>query len=168
MAANLKLITENFQEYYHLDLGASRAGSGVAGVRDHYRYQGPGLYCGQTTTPVSSDERDDWLVLPPAAGLDSSDSVSGRFVAVFPNLLLSVLPGHAFVIRLEPLSSGMTREHCTLLLPESTPVEANGDAAAETLKFWIEINSEDIDICQRGQRGLALGGAPARAAVAEI
>ena len=159
VAANWKLITENFQEYYHLAWVHPELAR-VSRVRDHYRYQGPGLYCGQTTTPVSADERDDWLVLPPAAGLDSSDSASGRFVAVFPNLLLAVLPGHAFVIRLEPLSSGMTREHCTLLLPESTPVEAYGDAAGETLKFWIEINSEDIDICQRGQRGLALGGAP--------
>lgn len=159
VAANWKLITENFQEYYHLAWVHPELAK-VSRVRDHYRYQGPGLYCGQTTTPVSSDERDDWLVLPNASGLDSSDSVSGRFVAVFPNLTLAVLPGHAFVIRLEPLSSGVTREHCSLLLPSSTPAEQYGDAAAETLKFWIEINNEDIDICERSHRGLALGGAP--------
>ena len=159
VAANWKLITENFQEYYHLAWVHPELAK-VSRVRDHYRYQGPGLYCGQTTTPVSSDERDDWLVLPNAPGLDSSDSVSGRFVAVFPNLTLAVLPGHAFVIRLEPLSSGATREHCTLLLPSSTPAEQYGDAAAETLKFWIEVNNEDIDICERSHRGLARGGAP--------
>ena len=159
VAANWKLITENFQEYYHLAWVHPELAK-VSRVKDHYRYQGPGLYCGQTTTPVSSDDRDDWLVLPPAPGLDASDSVSGRFVAVFPNLTLAVLPGHAFVIRLEPLSSGATREHCTLLLPSSTPAEQYGDAADETLKFWIEINNEDIDICERSQRGLALGGAP--------
>ena len=159
VAANWKLITENFQEYYHLAWVHPELAK-VSRVKDHYRYQGPGLYCGQTTTPVSSDERDDWLVLPNAPGLDSSDGVSGRFVAVFPNLTLAVLPGHAFVIRLEPLSSGITREHCTLLLPSSTPAERYGDAAAETLKFWIEVNNEDIDICERSHRGLALGGAP--------
>ena len=159
VAANWKLITENFQEYYHLAWVHPELAK-VSRVRDHYRYQGPGLYCGQTTTPVSGDERDDWLVLPPAPALDASDSVSGRFVAVFPNLTLAVLPGHAFVIRLEPLSSGVTREHCTLLLPSSTPAEPYSDAAAETLKFWIEINNEDIDICERSQRGLAFGAAP--------
>ena len=159
VAANWKLITENFQEYYHLAWVHPELAK-VSRVRDHYRYQGPGLYCGQTTTPVSSDERDDWLVLPPAPGLDASDSVSGRFVAVFPNLTLAVLPGHAFVIRLEPLSAGTTREHCTLLLPSATPAEQYGDAAAETLKFWIEVNNEDIDICERSHRGLSLGGAP--------
>ena len=75
-------------------------------VADHYRYQGAGMYCGQTTTPVSGDERDDWLALPPAADLDESDEVSGRFVAIFPNVLLSVLPNHVWVMRLDPLVAG--------------------------------------------------------------
>ena len=57
MAANWKLITENFQEYYHLAWVHPELAR-VSRVRDHYRYQGPGLYCGQTTTPVSADERD--------------------------------------------------------------------------------------------------------------
>ena len=159
VASNWKALTENFQEYYHLAWVHPELAK-VSRVRDHYRYQGQGLYCGQTTTPVSTDERGDWLVLPPAPGLDSSDSVSGRFVAVFPNLTLAVLPGHAFVIRLEPLSAGVTREHCTLLLPGSTAVEQHEAAVEETLKFWIEINNEDIDICERAQRGLSLGAAP--------
>ena len=159
VAANWKLISENFQEYYHLDWVHPELAK-VSRVRDHYRYQGPGMYCGQTTTPVSADERDDWLVLPDAAGLDHSDSVSGRFVAVFPNVMLSVLPGHAFVIRLEPVSTGETIEHCTLLTPPSTPIDEHRAALEATWKFWMEINDEDIDICQRAQRGLASGGAP--------
>ena len=159
VAANWKLISENFQEYYHLDWVHPELAK-VSRVRDHYRYQGAGMYCGQTTTPVSGDQRGDWLVLPAAAGLDESDSVSGRFVAVFPNVLLSVLPGHAFVIRLEAVSTGATTEHCTLLVPPSTPVEAHQGALEATWKFWMEINDEDIDICERAQRGIAKGGAP--------
>ena len=159
VAANWKLITENFQEYYHLAWVHPELAK-VSRVRDHYRYQGPGMYCGQATTPVSGDDRDDWLVLPPAAGLDSSDSVSGRFVALFPNLTLAVLPSHAFVIRLEPLSAGETREHCTFLLPLSTDPSTVADAFDATRKFWIEVNNEDIDICERAQRGLTLGAAP--------
>ena len=75
------------------------------------------MYCGQTTTPVSGDERDDWLKLPPAAGLDDSDAASGRFLALFPNVTLAVLPSHMFVMMLEPLSAGRTLEHCTFLFP---------------------------------------------------
>ena len=89
--ANWKLVTENFQEYYHLRWVHPELAK-VSRVQDHYRYQGHGMYCGQTTTPVSGDDRDDWLALPPKPDLDESDGCSGRFVAIFPNVLLSVLP----------------------------------------------------------------------------
>lgn len=156
--ANWKLISENFQEYYHLTWIHPEL-SKVSRVKDHYRYQGAGMYSGQTTTPVSGDDRDDWLSLPPAEGLDASDSVSGRFVAIFPNVLLSVLPNHAWVMRFDPTSPGTTAETCTLLLPQSTgPVD--DDAAKPTVTFWLDINAEDIDIVERGQRGLAHGAVP--------
>jgi phenylpropionate dioxygenase-like ring-hydroxylating dioxygenase large terminal subunit len=156
--SNWKLISENYQEYYHLKWVHPELAK-VSRVPDHYRYQGPGMYCGQTTTPVSADERDDWLVLPPRPGLDSSDSTSGRFVAIFPNVLLSVLPNHVFVIRLDPTAPGATTETCSFLLP---PESADVDEAAfaPTRKFWLEVNAEDIDIVERGQRGLTMSAPP--------
>jgi choline monooxygenase len=157
--ANWKLIAENFQEYYHLTWVHPELAK-VSRVADHYRYQGRGMYCGQTTTPVSGDERDDWLALPEAPGLDDSDSVSGRFVAIFPNVILSVLPNHVWMMRLDPLAPGITRETCTMLLPAGVQ-DGDGDAIAATLRFWVDVNNEDIDIVQRGQRGLARGGVPA-------
>jgi phenylpropionate dioxygenase-like ring-hydroxylating dioxygenase large terminal subunit len=156
--ANWKLISENFQEYYHLTWVHPELAK-VSRVDDHYRYQGPGMYCGQTTTPVSGDERDDWLSLPPADGLDDSDSVSGRFVAIFPNVLLSVLPNHVFVMQLDPLEPGRTLETCTWLLPKSG-ADASDEAFEPTRTFWLDVNSEDIDIVQRGQRGLTRGAVP--------
>lgn len=156
--ANWKLISENFQEYYHLTWVHPEL-SKVSRVDDHYRYQGAGMYCGQTTTPVSGDDRDDWLSLPPAEGLDSSDLVSGRFVAIFPNVLLSVLPNHVWVMRFEPAAPGRTSEICTLLLPPSTG-EVADDAVEHTVSFWLDVNAEDIDIVERGQRGLTHGAVP--------
>lgn len=157
--ANWKLISENFQEYYHLTWVHPELAK-VSRVEDHYRYQGPGMYCGQTTSPVSGDDRDDWLVLPPAAGLDASDAVSGRFVALFPNVLLAVLPNHVLVLRLDPVAPGRTIEQCTFFLPPSTPAVGEDDMAA-TRTFWFEVNDEDVDIVERGQRGLARGAVPA-------
>ena len=164
VAANWKLIVENFAEYYHLPWVHPELAK-VSRVPDHYRYQGPGMYCGQTTTPVSGDERDDWLTLPAAAGLDDSDAASGRFVALFPNVTLAVLPSHMFLMVLEPLSAGRTLEHCTFLFPPG-PMTADEPSAEliesfeVTRRFWIEVNDEDIDICERAQRGIARGGAP--------
>ena len=156
--ANWKLISENFQEYYHLTWVHPELAK-VSRVGDHYRYQGPGMYCGQTTTPVSGEVRDDWLALPAAVGLDESDAVSGRFVAIFPNVILSVLPNHVWMMRLEPLASGLTRETCTMLVPPNN-ADVTDEVLAPTRAFWLDVNSEDIDIVSRGQRGLARGGVP--------
>ena len=153
--ANWKLISENYQEYYHLgwvhpDLAK------VSRVQDHYRYQGPGQYCGQTTSPVSSDDRDDWATLPAPAWLNESDASSGRFVAMFPNVLLSVLPNHVFIMILEPIAPGKTIEHTGFLLPDPASIEPA--ALTATRSFWLDVNNEDIDIVERGQRGLTSGG----------
>jgi phenylpropionate dioxygenase-like ring-hydroxylating dioxygenase large terminal subunit len=93
-------------------------------------------------------------------GLDQSDLVSGRFVAIFPNVLLSVLPNHIFVMRLDPVAPGVTAETCTFLLPEAS-MDVDEAAFAPTRKFWFEVNGEDIDIVQRSQRGLTHGAPPA-------
>mgnify|MGYP001160877404 CR=1 FL=1 len=154
--ANWKLISENFQEYYHL-AGVHPTLAKVSRVVDHYRYQGPGMYCGQTTTPVTSGDRDDWTVMPPAEGLDDSDAVSGRFLALFPNVTFSLLPNHLFVIRLEPLGPGLTREHCTWLVPPAN-YDVSDEVFSVTRTFWLEVNDEDVDIVERNQRGLTAGG----------
>ncbi|MEM8745608.1 MAG: aromatic ring-hydroxylating dioxygenase subunit alpha, partial [Actinomycetota bacterium] len=159
IAANWKLISENYKEYYHLTWIHPELAR-VSRVADHYRYQGPGMYCGQTTTPVSGDERDDWLALPPADGLDGSDAVSGRFVAIFPNVLLSVLPNHVWVMRLDPIAPGLTRETCTMLLPPEN-VGVPEAAIEPTRDFWLSVNAEDVDIVERSQRGLSAGRVPA-------
>ena len=153
--ANWKLIAENYQEYYHLAWVHPELAK-VSRVEDHYRYQGAGMYCGQTTTPVSGDDRDDWTALPAAAGLNPSDEASGRFISVFPNLLLSILPNHVFVMILQPIAPGVTLESCTWLLPPSTPTVPEEDFA-QTRTFWLDVNGEDIDIVERGQLGLENG-----------
>ncbi len=156
--ANWKLISENFMECYHLTWIHPEL-SKVSRVKDHYRYQGAGMYCGQTTSPVSGDDRNDWLVLPPAPDLDESDGASGRFIALFPNVLLSVLPNHALLMRLEPVAPGRTIEHCTFLLPSANGGVAESEFAA-TRAFWFGVNDQDIAIVERGQRGLAHGALP--------
>ena len=154
--ANWKLIAENYQEYYHLAWVHPELAK-VSRVEDHYRYQGAGMYCGQTTTPVSSDARDDWTALPPAAGLTEADAASGRFLSVFPNVLLSLLPNHAFVMQLDPIAPDRTLETCTWLLPAGGDAP-DQDAFDAMCQFWLDVNAEDIDIVERGQRGLSRGG----------
>ena len=140
----------------HLD--PPGAGEGLR-VEDHYRYQGAGMYCGQTTTPVVGRRARRLASLPPADGLDESDAVSGRFVAIFPNVLLSVLPNHVFVMQLDPIAPGVTIETCTWLLPEDgRRCDRRGLRADPHVLARRE--REDIDIVERGQRGLTRGAVP--------
>ncbi len=154
--ANWKLISENFSEYYHLPFVHPDLVK-VSRVEDHYRYQGHGMYLGMTTTPVSSNERNDWSSMPPAADLNESDEQSGRFITLFPNVLLSILPNHTFVMILEPIAPGLTRERCGWFLPPSTTEVSDADFEL-TRTFWIDVNNEDVEIVEKAQRGLAKGG----------
>jgi phenylpropionate dioxygenase-like ring-hydroxylating dioxygenase large terminal subunit len=73
--------------------------------------------------------------------------------------LLSVLPNHVFIMQLDPISPGETLERCTWLLPKSG-ADASDEAFEPTRTFWLDVNNEDIDIVERGQRGLSRGSVP--------
>ena len=69
VAANYKLVGENFMEYYHLPWVHPELNK-VSKFSDHYRWQGPGMYTGMCTTPVSRNtDAGGWDGLPPLAPL---------------------------------------------------------------------------------------------------
>lgn len=153
--ANWKLIAENFMEYYHLPWVHPELIK-VSRVKDHYRYQGPGMYTGMTTTPVSRDENSVWLDLPPHDGVQGPDLVSGRFIMLFPNVAISILPNHAFVMVLEPTGPGTTSETTYLMTHPDTMAKPESAEALERLHaFWDHVNLEDIDIVERVQIGVS-------------
>jgi len=150
--ANWKLLTENFQEYYHLGWVHPELAK-VSRVDDHYRYQGPGRYCGQTTTPVSNGDNGEWTGLQNASGLSPSDAQSGRHIALFPNVMLTLLPNHACTFILEPTQVGQSREHICW----STPHEPDSEDLKKLTDFWLLVNNQDIEICEKAQRGIHRG-----------
>lgn len=153
IAANWKLIAENFMEYYHLPWVHPELAK-VSRIQDHYRYQGPGMYTGMTTTPISGDN-SAWMALPPHSGVAEANLNAGRFMLLFPTATLSVLPNHCFVMLMEPQSAGRTLERCFILThPETTEPEDAEKALADLLGFWDHVNVEDIEIVERVQRGL--------------
>jgi choline monooxygenase len=153
IAANYKLVAENFMEYYHLPWvhpGLVK----VSPIEAHHRWQGTGMYVGFTTSPIAPDTDDGgWQHgLAPLAGLDPNDAVSARFVWLFPNVALNILPNHLFIIHAQPVTPGLTHETTYLLThPESAGTEAAIDGL---VKFWDEVNREDIGIVERVQQGL--------------
>jgi choline monooxygenase len=156
IAANYKLIAENFMEYYHLPWvhpGLVK----VSPMQSHYRWQGPGMYTGMCTHPIADNSsQGGWKGLAPMQGLSEQDASSARFVWLFPNAAVNVLPNHIFLMVTDPISVGQTVETTYLLVPRDFDEESDGGAAVEDLaRFWDLVNREDIAIVERVQRGLA-------------
>ena len=161
--ANWKLVAENFMEYYHLPWvhpGLVK----VSPMNAHYRWQGRGTYIGFCTTPIAGNaDEGGWQGLPAISGLNEVDEVSARFVVLFPNVALSVLPNHVFIMLMRPTSPSHTSELTYLLTnPESHDDEGSEAAIDELMQFWDRVNREDVEIVEVVQRGLAntsyLGG----------
>jgi choline monooxygenase len=157
VAANYKLLAENFMEYYHLPWvhpGLVK----VSPIEAHHRWQGTGMYTGMCTNPIAADsEQGGWQGgLPAISGLSDSDAESARFVWLFPNLALNVLPNHLFLIHAAPLGPSRTRETTWLLThPESRSHPSFDEALDRLAAFWDEVNREDIEIVERVQEGIA-------------
>jgi choline monooxygenase len=156
VAANYKLIGENFLEYYHLPWVHPELVQ-VSRIEDHYRWQGPGLYSGFCTTPIRQNtEGGGWQGLPPVSALRGDDAESGRFVLLFPNIAISVLPNHAFIIVANSVGPDRTVEETAILShPESL---ANPEADKELdqlMRFWDLVNLQDVEIVERVQEGIS-------------
>ena len=153
--ANWKLIAENFMEYYHLPWVHPELAR-VSRMEDHYRYQGKGMYTGMTTTPISDNSGSGgWKGLPPVTSLNEREAVSGRFISLFPNICLSVLPNHCFVMMFEPQAVDFTLERCAILChPDSLDADGAEGELEQLLTFWDLVNVEDIEIVEAVQEGL--------------
>jgi choline monooxygenase len=154
--ANYKLIGENFMEYYHLPWvhpGLVK----VSPMEAHHRWQGTGMYVGFCTSPIAPDTDDGgWgNGLPPIGGLSESDATSARFVWLFPNVAVNILPNHLFIIHARPEAPGLTRETTYLLTHPESAGDGGAAAVDELAKFWDTVNREDIGIVERVQAGLS-------------
>lgn len=155
VAANYKLVGENFMEYYHLPWVHPELNR-VSRFSDHYRWQGPGMYTGMCTTPVSRNtEAGGWDGPAPLSTLGPDDADSGRFVWLFPSCALVVLPNHAFVLLNRPVAAGRTEETAVLLTHPEFVDDEDGRAGLDQLEaFWDLVNRQDLEIVERVQQGL--------------
>lgn len=154
--ANYKLIGENFMEYYHLPWVHPELVK-VSKMEDHYRWQGPGKYTGMCTTPVSQNTEDGgWDGLPAIEALNEDDAQSGRFIWLFPNVAVSILPNHSFIIITNPKSPSLTLERTFILSHhESVDTPGSEEALDQLARFWDLVNRQDIEIVGQVQEGLS-------------
>ena len=159
VAANWKVVIENYQECYHCsnihpelcqvsppDSGENieRAGDWVGGWMD--------LRSGVET--MSLDGRSGGVAM---ARLDEHEKRTVMYVAVLPNLLISLHPDYVMTHLLTPLSPDRTRIRCSWAFPADV-AGAEGFDPSYATDFWDLTNRQDWAACESVQRGMKAPG----------
>jgi Rieske 2Fe-2S family protein len=147
VAANWKVIVENYQECYHcpqIHPELCRVSPPTSGNN----WDLPGAWVGgsmdlrEHAETMSADGRG------PGVFIDGAPRRTVRYVALFPNLLVSAHPDYVMTHRLWPVEPGVTEIECRWYFPE----EITDPAYA--VDFWDLTNRQDWAACESVQRGL--------------
>jgi glycine betaine catabolism A len=155
VAANWKIIVENYSECYHCPLVHPDFSQKVryrSGCND--AFEGP-LLGGfmDLKEGVGSLTRTGARCGPTLGKVGGEDLARIYFYAVFPNVTISLHPDYAMVFVLQPINSGRTLVRCEWLFPPA----ALADGACspdEAVAFWDHTNREDWKVCALVQQGV--------------
>lgn len=154
VAANWKLILENYNECYHCGpvhpelcelVPEFRRGGGM-----HLDWERgiPHREGAVTYTLTGTTAR------APFAGLNEDEKVRHKGELVYPNLMLSVSSDHAAAFILWPLAADRTRIECRFLFAPDEIARPDFDPA-DAVDFWDMVNRQDWAVCERVQAGIA-------------
>jgi choline monooxygenase len=79
----------------------------------------------------------------------------GEYPLLFPNLLLGTQATEFFAVSCEPIAPNLTRERFYVFFPEAAMDEKFAAVRERTLARWFQVNTEDIEVVERIQRGRA-------------
>jgi len=155
VAANWKILTENYHECYHCPVIHPEL-CRVSPPKSGENYAAQGTWVGgwmdlrEGVQTMSLDGRSGGELL---RGLDEPGRRTVIYVNIFPNVLLSLHPDYVMTHRLVPLAVDRTLVDCTwAFAPES--VNRPGFDPAYAVDFWDITNQQDWRACESVQRGL--------------
>ncbi|MBA3289268.1 MAG: aromatic ring-hydroxylating dioxygenase subunit alpha [Acidimicrobiia bacterium] len=153
VAANWKVLAENYNECYHcgpvhpelceLVPAFRRGGVGLAWTDGVPHRPGAWTF---TTTGTSSRA--------PFPELSTSERARHKGELVYPNLLLSLSAEHAAAFALRPVDAGHTEVRCDLLFHPDALADPAFDPS-DAADLWDLVNGQDWAICESVQRGMA-------------
>jgi glycine betaine catabolism A len=156
VAANWKVLVENYQECYHCSMihpelcrvsppesgeNLDLEGDWVGGWMD--------LRPGAKTMSLDGGSRS-----PVMAHLDESQQRTVMYVAVLPNLLISLHPDYVMTHLLTPLTPALTHVQCSWAFPVEAVNRRDFDPSY-AVDFWDITNRQDWQACESVQRGMA-------------
>jgi Rieske 2Fe-2S family protein len=159
VAANWKVIIENYQECYHCSMihpelcQVSPPDSGE-NIENDGDWVGGWMELRAGADTMSLDGRSGGAVM---GRLDEHERRTVMYIAVLPNLLLSLHPDYVMSHLLTPLSPDLTRIQCSWAFPAATAATADFDPAY-AVDFWDLTNRQDWAACESVQRGMKTPG----------
>jgi Rieske 2Fe-2S family protein len=157
VAANWKILTENYQECYHCPVihpelcAASPPSSG-----DNYSHPTEGAWVGgwmDLRDGYDTMSLDGRTLGTPLRGLDARRRRIVDYIGLFPNLLISLHPDYVMTHLITPLGPSRTRIQCNWALSPDD-VEREGFDPSYGVDFWDITNRQDWAACESVQRGL--------------
>ncbi len=152
VAANWKVISENYHECYHCPLIHPELCQ-VSPPTSGDNYDLPGGWVGGTMVlrdGMRTMSLTGELAAPPLPG---ASPTTVEYVHLLPNLLVSAHPDYVMTHRIVPLTPESTWVECSwLVLPGA---DGSVPDAATAVEFWDLTNKQDWAACESVQRGLA-------------
>ncbi len=160
VAANWKLICENYNECYHCALAHPQlhrisVEAGLEGFDHRGRHYTGGpmrLKAGFTsaTTTGTSDRG-------PLPGIADADRDLVYYFNLYPNLLYSLAPDYVMTHYLWPTGPGSVRIETEWFFSPDQVAQPGFDAA-DAVDFWDTTNRQDWRLCENAQKGLGSRG----------
>ncbi len=153
VAANWKVILENYNECYH----CAGVHPELCKIVPEFRKNGgadldwgagiPQKEGTNTFTFSGTTNR------PPFPGLNEAEQTRHFGELAYPNLMISLAMDHAAVFLLWPISEERTEVDCRLPFHPDAVNAADFDPT-DAADFWDVVNLQDWHICERVQRGM--------------
>lgn len=157
--ANWKVCVENYQECYHCPsihpelckVSPPDSGDNLAPQGD---WVGGAMNLRDHAATMSLDGHTGGTVI---SRLDEVEQRTVMYVALLPNMLLSLHPDYVMTHLLTPMSPGVTRIRCSWAFPREV-VEQEGFSPAYAVDFWDITNRQDWAACESVQLGMTTPG----------
>jgi len=156
VAANWKLICENYSECYHCTNAHPQLSrlSDLIARSDRAQevgacFNGGPMRLRDGVATMSMSGRSSTPTIP---GLDLEECRHVHYYVIYPNLLLSPHPDYVLTHTAWPIACGRTRVVCEWLFPQAAVADPRFDPA-DVVDFWDLTNRQDWALCERTQRG---------------
>jgi len=153
IAANWKVMLENYNECYHcgpvhpelcrlVPAFKQRGGAELDWERGIPHREGAWTFTASGTTGRA-----------PFPGLSEDEQVRHKGELIYPNLLLSLAAEHVAAFTIRPNAPGRTTVVCEFLFHPDEMAKPGFDPS-DAVDFWDLVNRQDWTICESVQRGM--------------